>query len=227
MPENHNPWRELPSKPPYVLSSDATLINKYNSNAKDDFRIQLDALPEPFFGNKNAPIVLLGLNPGFDDKDPEVHSNADFQYLLRNNYLHMPSEYPFYYLNPNFHNQGRVWWGKILKPLLSIFSCEKLGESLFCVEYFPYHSRHFNHTKLILLSQEYGFSIVRNAMERKAVIVMMRARKLWLEKMPGLKSYPSLMALNNPQNVVISSRNCSGFDKIVLAIKDYDGRKIN
>jgi len=104
---------------------------------------------------------------------------------------------------------------------MSLFPRDTLANSLFCVEYFPYHSRKYNHARLQLKSQEYGFSLVRDAMERKAIIVMMRAKSQWYGTISALKAYPSLYTLNNPQNVMISPRNCDGFDAVVSAIKQF------
>jgi len=114
MNNEFNPWSELPLKSPYVLTGDAEIVNQYNINAAKEYQIQIDALPEPYFGNKDASVVLLGLNPGFDDKDPEVHADLEFQALLRNNYLHKSADYPFYFLHPEFHSPGRDWWKKNL-----------------------------------------------------------------------------------------------------------------
>jgi len=215
---DNTPWQFLPRTSPFVLSGDKEIISRFNQTAVDDYRVQLDALPEPYFGDRNASVVLLGLNPGYDDKDPVVHSDPGFQTLLRNNYLHQPAEYPFYFLNPNYENPGRDWWEKKLKPLLIRVPRIKLAKSLFCVEYFPYHSRKYSHAKLALSCQQYGFSLVREAMQRQAVIVLMRASKLWRSTIPELNDYPGLCTLNSPQNVVISERNCPKFDDVLAAI---------
>jgi hypothetical protein len=49
---------------------------------------QNKVLPEPFIGKATAPVVLLSLNPGFDDRNIAEHARADFQLLIRNNYRH-------------------------------------------------------------------------------------------------------------------------------------------
>lgn len=105
-----NPWDKVPIEPPYVLHSDVTSINRYNHSAAEEYVIKVDALPEPFFGNIDAPVILLGLNPGYDERDPEVHSNPEFQSLIRNNLILGPAEYPFYFLDPGFESPGRTWW---------------------------------------------------------------------------------------------------------------------
>lgn len=184
------------------------------------YRLQLDAMPEPFVGNTTAPVVLLGLNPGFDDRDPKVHARPKFQALLRNNYSQRSLAFPFYFLDPSFESPGRKWCEKKLKPLLALFSRKVIAHSILLVDYFPYHSRRFNHTRLELQSQEFGFGVVRAATTRGAVIVIMRSKKLWVKRVPELESYSRAFTLNSPQNVVLSPRNCAGFDVVVSAIRE-------
>jgi hypothetical protein len=220
MDESLNPWLAVPSQPPYALLSDSNEISAFNSKARDIYRLQLNVMPEPFVGIATAPVVLLGLNPGFDDEDPEVHARPGFQALLRNNYAHGSSDYPFYFLNPTFESPGRQWWETRLRCLRAKFETIQLARSVFCVEYFPYPSRKFGHTTVQVPSQVYGFGLVRSAIARGAVVVIMRARKLWMSKVPELSEYSRAFTLNSSQNVVVSPRNCAGFDAIVSAIHE-------
>ncbi len=220
MPEPINPWPAVPGRSPYVLSCDVRKIKEYNEKAHEEHKVQLNVLPEPFFGTTTAPVVLLALNPGFNNRDPKVHKDPRFQRLLRNNYSHGRSPFPFYFLNPNFESSGREWWEKKLKFLLDHheFTREKLAQSLLCVQYFPYHSRRFR--KLELPSQEYGFGLVRSAITRGAVIVVMRSKKLWKKKVQELEGYPRAFTLKNPRNIVVSPGNCKRFDDVVSAIRN-------
>jgi hypothetical protein len=221
MDGHSNPWLAVPSVPPYVLPCDSEIIHAYNLKHPDEnYRLRLNVLPEPFIGVPTAPVVLLNLNPGFDDLDPDDHSRPEFQALLRNNYDHCPLDFPFYSLDPNFANGGRRWWEKKLKSLLESLERKQVARSVLCVEYFPYHSRRFGHSRLELPSQEYGFGLVRSAIDRRAVVVIMRARALWIKRIPELESHSPSFTLNSTQNVVVSPRNCKGFDLILSAIRD-------
>jgi hypothetical protein len=55
-------------EPPYVYAMDNLAVDAFNAHARDEHRIHTDVLPEPFLGRKDAPIVLLNLNPGFDER---------------------------------------------------------------------------------------------------------------------------------------------------------------
>ena len=59
-----------------------------------------------------------------------------------------------------------------------------------------------------LYSQQYSFNLVRQAVQRKAMIVMMRSAKPWGQAVPELGDYTNLFALNSAQNVTISRKNC-------------------
>ena len=69
-----NPWMELPSRAPYVLSSDRPFVEAFNKHADEAKRLDLDLLPEPFMGNRSAPLVVLGLNPGWSEQNSENDS---------------------------------------------------------------------------------------------------------------------------------------------------------
>lgn len=220
MSDHVNPWEEVRAEPPYVLACDWEGIREYNENHPDErYRLQLDVLPEPFIGANTAPVVLLNLNPGFGEGDPEDHQRAEFQALLRNNYKHSDSEYPFYSLDPHFENGGRRWWEKKLKPLLNICGREQVSRSLLCIEFFPYHSRRFRNGSLRVESQQYGFHLARLAIRRGATIILMRGRSLWLNEIPELANYSRIFALNSTQNVVVSSNNCKGFQEVVSRVR--------
>jgi len=223
MRERLNPWLAVPPQADYVLPCDSDAIYKFNLKAPEMYKVRLDVLPEPFIGRTGAPVVLLGLNPGFGDLDRGAHARPAFQTLLRHNFNQRRSAFPFYFLDPSFDSSGRKWWEKKLKWLLKRFEREKLAKSILCVEYFPYHSRRFRHASLAVPSQEYGFDLVRSAICLGSVVVIMRSRKLWVNKVPELESYPLAFTLKNPQTVTVSPGNfvnCAGFDVVVSAIRD-------
>jgi hypothetical protein len=129
-----------------------------------------------------------------------------------------------YFLDPAFQSPGREWWENKLRPLLRIFTREVLARTILGVEFFPYHLRRFRHARVELSSQEYGFRLVRSAVVRGAVVLIMRARSLWVTKVPELETYAHAYTLNSVQNVVVSPRNCAEFEGVVAAIRERLGR---
>ena len=230
-----NPWKDLPERKPFVLRDDLPMIESWRNDRKRDdaAKLHLELLPEPFLGDPKSPVVLLNLNPGFSDTDTFWHSRPDFSTCSRDNLLHRPAEYPFYLLNRRFANgpeEKERWWDRKLRPLIAEVS--KLREEpedkarklvarrLFCVEYFAYHSKKFTYRRRGLLrSQEYGCFLVRKALDRRAIVVILRARSRWFRAVPELREYERCFELLSPQNVVISKGNCpDGFDMICDAI---------
>lgn len=212
-----NPWTTLPNTSPYVLAEDATAIETFQSRSTDETRLHLDILPEPFLGRPDAPIVLLNLNPGFSEAETEYHTLDEyFEKSARANLTHAEQEYPFYFLNPEKERQspGHLWWRSRLRTLLDIYGPKKLANELLCVEYFPYHSMRYSGDCPTLPSQEYGFYLVHEAMSRNAVIIIMRAKKLWLASVPDLESHPH-HTLHNPRAVYVTEGNAgAGYSAI-------------
>lgn len=229
MNETWNPWLDVPTEQHYLLPCDRGRIEAYNYKHpdKDDvYYVHDDVLPEPFVGSTTAPVVLLGLNPGFDEKNIEEHARPEFQDQLHKNYCHGQSDFPFYFLNPQLKGGGQEFWKKKLHRLLKEFQPKELARSILCIEYFPYHSRRFRHASIKLPSQEYGFRLVQSAIDRDAVVVVMRSKRLWLEVISRMAEYRRFFALKNPRNPTLSPGNCphNKFQLIVSAIRDYLGR---
>lgn len=214
-----NPWIDVPASAPFVLDADSELITRFNRTASEATRVDLGLLPEPFQGNPLAPIVLLGLNPGWSSEDAAVHSQPHFARLLRANLVHENAQFPFYLLGPDVKGPGRQWWERRLSQLLASAPREVVCQKILCIEYFPYHSVRFAHHRLKVPSQEYGFHLAREAIRRNAVVIVMRSRRLWEVALPELASYPRTYFLRSPRNITVSRNNCpAGFDDVLSAL---------
>jgi len=223
-----NPWTELPDAAPYVLKSDATLIAGANQSASRKkivtLQIHTDVLPEPYIGAvHSAPIVLLNLNPSFGENDYIYYARPEAYKASRGNLLHEPAEYPFIFLNPRLADAtnpaGPEWWSRRLRQLVATCGVHDVANGLACIEQFPYHSRNFQPLKNTLPSQQYTFQLVRQAMQRSAVIVMMRAKRFWLKAVPELAQYP-FIETKSVRNATLSPNNLPAgvFDQIVARL---------
>ena len=213
-----NPWKKLPSQSPYVLSDDRDVLSKINRIENFEF----DILPEPFLGSiDTAKVILLNLNPGFDDEDGPTHSREDFIEALQRNLQQVPSECPFYPLDPRFSDTPVYkWWNKKLRELIEKCGRITVSKNVACIEFFPYHSLSKVRMKQTIPSQQYNFYIVRQAMKDNKTILIMRARREWFSCIPELEMYPYLLGLNSSQNVSVSKKNVSDnkFDELVQLI---------
>ena len=104
-----NPWERLPAKPPYVLPEDEQKAQEFNFKARQNGwekrELDLHFIPEPFVGRKEAPVVLLGKNPGFRNQEAAAHRKEPaFADIMRSNLMHrLSEESPFLYLDPEPH----------------------------------------------------------------------------------------------------------------------------
>ncbi len=210
-----NPWLGLPKRPPFVLPEDRIAVSEFNGKAARKFKLETCLYPEPFFGNPHAPVVLLLLNPGVADADFTAHKNPKFGGLARVSLSHTLSPHPFLHLNPSpiLNNApGAQWWRRKTRRLRERVESAgdfRHGDGLLCLELYPYHSKEFGGHRLELRSQKYTLHLLTEAMNRNAIVVVMRAWKRWLEAVPRLEHYPSdrLWRVKNPQNPALSPAN--------------------
>lgn len=218
----NNPWTNLPSEPPYYLPAEKPFIDLYNRDAHADHVIRSELLPEPYLGRPDAPVVLLNLNPGFDEREIPFHTKDKFFIMIcRKNLLHQDQKYPFYLLDPQISaSLGSQWWQKKLRVPIERVGIERVANKVLCLEYFPYHSKSYKHMKKTFASQAYTFLLAKESIRRNAMIIIMRSSKTWHKALPQLAAYPNLFTLKNPQNVTISPGNLpDGFEKLISALK--------
>ncbi len=207
-----SPWTSVPEKTPYVLSEDLPHIEAWNetSRGRDDrFRLRTDLLPDPFLGPRNAPIVFLGRNPGFEGSEVEDHKRPYFASAIRGNLSDEKSQHVLFYLTEKFADTaGGRWWRKSLRQLeRSGASFEGMARRILAIEFHGYHSRKWTSLPITLPSQSYGFALVKEAMERRAIIIVTRGVDDWDVAVPGLRKYEARFSTLNRQNASVSEGN--------------------
>ncbi len=60
----------------------------------------------------------------------------------------------------------------------------------------------------MLPSQLYSFELIKRAMARSAVIVVLRAWSSWVDAVPELAEYAPVFRLRNTQRVWVTEGNC-------------------
>ena len=241
---NENPWKHLPEKPPFVLPEDKDVVEAFNRTAPQDLRLNLEIVPAPFVGCRQAPLVLLGnISTVTGDDITADESEADnrreklrdrrLKDLRSPHHSHNggPCDEPCLFLEqkPDFMSAGHRWWERRLKHILEEVGDGNtaksiLAQHLLTVEFFPYFShRLYGHDGLALLSQaqKYSFGLVRDAVKRGAVIVFRHGERRWKEAVPELKEYHHLVLLKT-RNPVISPGNCDGWSHIRDVIRQIE-----
>jgi hypothetical protein len=222
-----NPWQRLSRQAPFLLPEDAVSMADFSPTATEDLALRLELLPEPYLGSPEAPVVLLNLNPGYSPEDQQNHEDPLFTARCLDNLIHRPVDYPFYLLDPSIKAPGQRWWDRKLGPLIQRVGRQTVARGVLCVEYFPYHSRRFRHWRLSLPSQQYSFALVRQAISRGALVLLLRSERLWFAAVPELRSYERRYNMKSVQNPTVSPRNCpEGFELSVRALDEMPAQPI-
>jgi hypothetical protein len=210
-----NPWIALRQARPYVLASDASLLQSFNVSAAEKHRYDLSLFPEPFFGSLSAPVVVLNLNPGWSPDDAAVHAQHEFAAMSRSALAHDLKPYPFLHLQPTGLKPGGKWWRQRARELISDVGFDPVARRLGCIQFAPYHSRQYAPGSPRLPSQEYSFALIRQAMTRGAEVVIMRSVNLWLSAVPELASYTRLHRGANPRAPFLTRGNLKSSYQVI------------
>lgn len=205
-----NPWRELPRRPPFILPMDAPYVDVFNRSAPKRHRVELDLLPDPFNGHWDAPVVVLLLNPGVNRRDFHVNARPAFRRLILKSLTSPTRSRRHSFLAPGMVSPGTDWWLKATRHLIELVGRDRMSTGLLTVEFFPYHSLKYAHSRLRLPSQCYTFGVVRRAIERDAAIVLARGAAQWFGAIPELADYPRLARLRTARSTDLSPRNVTG-----------------
>lgn len=232
---NPNPWHRLPDKPPFVLPEDKVKVEAFNDTVRQKGQphlLNLNLIPMPFVGRKDAPVVLLGNIAGTGDEHPDDYKERpEYANRMRKNLLHQNADFQFLPLDPGPDTLAShyEWWTLHLKHLLASFGQGAAAESVLArsildIEFFPYRScsDQYAHDSLSLTSQEYSRILVYNAMKREAVIVVRYGKQRWFPAVRGLETYQHLLLLRgNIKTHLSPSGFCddNGYQKVVDKIQ--------
>jgi hypothetical protein len=211
-----NPWFLLPkSGIDLILQMDQRAVSDHNYKSNDQHRFHLEFVPEPFIGYRDAPVVALNANPGYNPLEVEIHNNPNVRKLMLDNLIH---NYPgFYYLSKDLDlSTGAAWWRKKLRKLIEDTSNDLVSKNLLVVESMAYHSKSFKYVKLP--SQQYNCHLLKMAIERKALVIIMRSKNVWFDLVPALRFYKNVIVMSNPQSTYFSPGNLPRYDDVVEII---------
>lgn len=216
-----NPWRALlPDE--FVLSEDLPFALEFNRRARGPEKLVLDLLPEPFFGRRDAPVVVLLLNPGVGKTDKQQHLQQDFAAALRAD-IAGDSPQDHFHLSTSLQGPGKKWWLRACKDLIREVGLRAVSANLLSIEFSPYHSVKFAHGLVRFPSQSFSFWLVEESIRRNAVIVCMRGLRQWFGAVPALGSFNNLHVPKSKRSGSLSSRNLDRFEKLVEAIQSPPG----
>ncbi|MFF3075264.1 hypothetical protein [Kitasatospora sp. NPDC057936] len=220
-----NPWERLGPRQPYAFPEDLPYLLAFNDalreHHKPRYGLDLSLPPEPFLGPHDAPLVVLLANPGRDDDDPAAYARPGVTERSLANAA-SPAGTPHHFLTHDAGGHpGSTWWRRKLKDLLSLgHSYDELAHRVLAVQLHGYHSRRWRRLPKALPSQPFAFGLVRQAIERKAVIVMGRCTADWHRAVPELATYEHVARQRSVRTATVSRGNLdpSDFEKVAGAL---------
>jgi hypothetical protein len=221
----HNPWLKLGLDPPFVLESDWKAVEAFNARVDPELRLHTELLPEPFVGDvKAAAVLLLNMNPAYSPAEFAFHRDPSFVTIARANLTQRVLPYPFYFLDPHWKSPGHRYWSWRLAELIDVCGREAVAKHVAVVEWYPYHSLGMSRTWMPRVpSQAFSFKLVQDALERGAVIIIIRAVKWWQQELPGLVSGAKRLDRNYRRAGSLLRRACpEAFDLAVKAIRRFE-----
>lgn len=232
-----NPWdnfmNNIPQDltTPKYLKGDEEFIKAYQdyfqNNGKDEKwkeanKLHLELIPEPFEGNPEAPIYLLGGNPGYGEEGNEWHIKEDYLAIMSETLSHKyqanqynPTDFAFFDERLAEYGGTKWWKGHI---------ADEIKDKIFNIEFFAYHSTKadglkgfFNpkkdQSKPICISNQYADQLIYRAIVNKKIIIITRFEKYWLERIKKLEEYDNLYILLNHQIATVKEGNIIEYKK--------------
>lgn len=213
-----NPWSAIPPTPPFVLPMDSAYVEAANADCEPytpDW-LHTGRLPEPRSGPRDAPILLLQINPSYD---VATMREALSEATITEQRAALADEQVAHACLA----RGDAWWRRAFAQPIAHFGQARVAQAVCSVEYFPYPSQRFAHAHWRLPSQEYQFALVREALARDALVVVTRGLSLWLGAVPELGTHRDRTVLlsRNPQRVSVSPGNLpeGGYARVLAAIE--------
>ncbi len=209
-----NPWLKIVKDDGYIAECDrnafpnnlsAAQYAEAINNEDKEIGLTFSCLPDPFCGNPWSKVYCLNMNPGRPDpsfSDKEADKNAAIKNLRLEQDSCLWAE--------NIKNKegkqhdGVGWIAKRTKELEKI-----LGQhpDIFFVEYFPYHSSKGFKFPKHLPSYDFTDALIKRAMKEEKLIIIMRGKKEWLDRIKDLEKHHNLYFLNCAQGGYLTINN--------------------
>jgi len=237
-----NPWKELSEKiknnnfnliETNSLEIDNSIIDFFNQNQSDTYKLRTTMLPAHFTGNiLKSKIVLLATNPGYVESEvANFYCNPKY---IRERIEDLTFTSDNFLINDKNREKESPYWYEKLKCLTKEVEFDKVSNNISLLQFNPYHSTKFReiakkyfkelNSTNYLQSQNYGFELLRNCIEQGKLIVVLRSKKAWLKAVPELIEYENqgkVITIKNKRQPFLSPNNfetVNGFKQIVKAL---------
>ena len=205
-----NPWLKITKGNVKIATCDIPFFNKGGSFAayikkKQKVKLTFECLPDPFCGSPDSKVYCLNKNPG--KPDPCFKGETAFENATLDN---MQLKAATCFWAEKFPNKcgklhdGVTWLKKRTMQLESILGRHP---NIFFIEYFPYHSTNGFSFPKDLPSYAFTNELIIQAMSQNKLIILMREKKNWLNRIKDLDKYPLLVYLKENRGGYLTTRN--------------------
>jgi hypothetical protein len=206
-----NPWLNFNISGDMVHQLDRDSFSLHNASVVADYKFLPQLAPEPWIGDPEAKLLVLLANPGATRGDVlgKKQEGADLiNQLSIANLNHSIKDYPHFFFNPILEGtDGHTWYKKRFGHLIEATSAQNVSKKVLSCELVPYHSFSWKKPRVMPPTQSYTFEIVRNAIERGAVILIGRGKADWFKNVPELYKYKRYFQPASAQCAYISPKN--------------------
>ena len=215
-----NPWEDFKISTEMIHELDRHSFELHNTKVEPDYRFLSQLAPEPWIGDTKANLLVLLANPGATRGDVSgvKQKGADIiNQLSIANLNHSIKDYPHFFFNPILEGtDGHTWYKKRFRHLIEVTDAQNVSKKVLSCELVPYHSFSWKKPSVMPPTQSYTFEIVRNAIERGAIILIGRGKADWFKHVPELSKYKRYFQPASPQCAYISPKNYGQSYKEIL-----------
>ena len=217
-----NPWSDFKYSSKMVHPMDFSAVTEHNQTSKPEYQFLLHLAPEPWIGNLKGNLLVLYANPGAtqDNLNRVIQENhtrvmeKSIKNLTQSN-----AEFPHFHFDPELSGtEGAKWFESKYKWVLDSTSRRAVATNLITCELAPYHSVKWKVPKVMPPTQEFTYQVIRDGIERDAVILLARSARIWIEHIPQLAKYNRVYYPNSINASVSPSNYPGNFDKIIDAV---------
>ena len=221
----NNPWDGFEYSDEMVHPLDIPSVTQHNQSSKPEHQFLLHLAPEPWIGNLKGNLLVLYANPGATKDNLKRVIQEDHSKVMEKSIMNLNqknTEYPHFHFDPELSGtEGSKWFESKYKWVLDATSRQAVSRNLVTCELAPYHSVKWKVPKIMPPTQEFTYQIIRDGIERDAVILLARSARVWTQNVPELLKYNRVYQPNSINASISPNNYPNSFEKIIEAVSSH------